>query len=162
MASGKMMRRFLSFIGCCSLFAMSVSADTIERYMDVVDSIPKMEMKADPDAQIWVRSARNILNLTCESIAETLMAANKAATERGKPLFCLHAKKEGLDPGFLNTLIQKTYHGLSKPKEMKDIMTVSEVALIGLMQSYPCTASSEPEHASHAFSSFSHMSHVAG
>lgn len=143
----------------------SVYADTIQHYMNVADSIPKMEMKADSDAQIWVRSARNILNLTCEAIAETLTAANRTATEQGKPLFCLNRAKEGLDPEFLNKLIQKTYTESNSPKEVKDSMTVSEIALIGLMQKYPCTpdhASSTSQNAPAGFPSFGDMKHVSG
>ncbi len=143
----------------------SAHADTIERYMNVADSIPKMEMKADSDAQIWVRSARNILNLTCEAIAETLTVANKAATEQGKPLFCFNGGKEGLEPEFLNTLIQKTYTESNSPKEVKNSMTVSEIALIGLMQKYPCTpdhALSNTHNSPSGFSSFGDMRHVSG
>lgn len=133
--------------------------------MNIAENIPKMEMKADEDAQVWVRSARNILNLTCESIAETLIAANKSATEQGHPLFCLNADGQNLQPASLNTLIQKTYREMLTPKDVKDNLTVSEVALMGLMQTYPCGTSraavSAPSPLTNAFSSFGQMKHVS-
>jgi hypothetical protein len=152
------MRKYF-VIFCFISVSFAGYTDTIERYMNIVENIPKMEMKADSDAQIWVRSARNILNLTCESIAETLIASNKAATERGKPLFCLSTDKE-LDPTFLNTLIQKTYTQLSAPKEVKDNMTVSEVALTGLMQQFPCASpgATAPTHSSTTLNQMMHVS----
>lgn len=135
------MKRF--YFKICGLFLLSFAvssfADTIERFMNIADNIPKMEMKADNDAQVWVRSARNILNLTCEAIAETLIATNKTATEQGKPLFCLNAEGQNLQPAFLNSLIQKTYREMTMPKDAKDNLTVSEVALMGVMQIYPCS-----------------------
>ena len=80
-------------------------ADTIDRYMNIVDSIPKMEMNADPDAQVWVRSARNVIVLTCESIGETLTLLNKAAFPNHHPLFCMPGNTL-IDAQFLNNLIQ--------------------------------------------------------
>ncbi len=142
----------------------SAHADTIERYMNIANNIPKMEMKADSDSQIWVRSARNILNLTCESIAETLTTANKAATERGKPLFCFKGDTQGLEASSLNILIQKTYREMAAPQEMKDSMTVSEIALMGLMQTFPCAAGSAPvnsQRPSNGLPSFGEMIHVS-
>jgi hypothetical protein len=73
--------------------------------MNIVDSIPKMEMNADPDAQVWVRSARNVIVLTCESIGETLTLLNKAAFPNHHPLFCMPGNTL-IDAQFLNNLIQ--------------------------------------------------------
>ena len=121
------------------LFSLTcVYADTIDRYMHIVDNIPKMEMTAEPDAHIWVRSARNVLNLTSESIFETLMLANKTVTLRGIPLFCIPGGTT-IDAAGLNQLIQHTYRNISSPESEKNKMTVSEVALLGLTQKYPCT-----------------------
>ena len=116
-------------------------ADAIGRYMNIVNNIPKMEMKADFDAQTWARSARNLLDLTSETIAETLALTNATATQRGAPLFCLPAETQ-LNAILVNNLIQQTYREISSPDSEKDSMTVSQVALMGMMKKYPCSTAS--------------------
>src|ERR1044071_5417298 len=64
-------------------------ADTINNYMSIANNIPQMEIKADPQAQAWARSAHHVLTVTSESIAETMLQANETAKNLGKPLFCL-------------------------------------------------------------------------
>ena len=66
------------------LCASTAMADTIDHYMNISNNIPSMEMKADPQAQTWARSARNILVITNESIAETLLEANQQAHAHGQ------------------------------------------------------------------------------
>lgn len=128
------MRRIIYF-----LLAMSTGAcaDTIDHYMNIVNNIPQMEMKADPQSQAWARSARNILTLTCESIAETLILANDSAKSQGQPLFCLPAGTQ-LKAELLDSLIQQTYRSLSSQQSDKNKMTVSQVALLGVSKQYPC------------------------
>lgn len=125
------------------LFILSFTtyADTIEHFMNIANNIPKMEMKADPQSQAWARSARNILTLTCESISETLLIMNDAAKSQGSPLFCLPAGTQ-MNADNLNQLIQQTYRELSSQKSDKDKMTVSQVALLGISQHYPCKENS--------------------
>jgi hypothetical protein len=120
----------------------AVHADTINNYMDIATNIPQMEIKADPQAQAWARSARHVLTITCESIAETLTQANDAATAQGKPLFCL---KSGvtLNSVMLNELIQQTYKELSSQQSDKEKMTVSQIALLGVSTQYPCQQRSD-------------------
>ena len=115
-------------------------ADTIGRYMNIANNIPKMEMKADKQAHTWARSARTILSLTSESIAETLMLSNTAAAEHGSPLFCLPAGVS-LNALMLNELIQQTYREISSQESDKNNMSVSQVALIGVTRRYPCAGS---------------------
>lgn len=115
-------------------------ADTIGRYMNIANNIPKMEMKADKQSHVWARSARTILSLTSESIAETLMLANDTAREHGTPIFCLPASTS-LDAAMLNDLIQQTYRDISSQESDKSNMTVSQVALIGVTRKYPCAGS---------------------
>ena len=117
-----------------------VQADSIGRYMTIASNIPKMEMKADPQAQAWARSAKNILNLTSESIAETLMLTNKTATQQGNAFFCLPPQVT-LNSTMLNELIQQTYKEISSQESDKESMSVSEVALLGVRQKYPCKTS---------------------
>lgn len=118
-------------------FTTYVSADTVDHYMNIVNNLPQMEMKADSDSQAWARSARNILMLTSETIAESLILANKEAEKKGTPLFCLPAG-EKLSNSAVNELIKNTYLGLSGTLENKNLMTVSQVALIGMQKQYPC------------------------
>ena len=115
----------------------SVYADTIDHYMNIVNNIPQMEMKADPQSQAWARSARNILALTSESIIESLVLANETASNAGKPLFCLPMSGK-LSPEDVNNLIQQTYREISSQESDKNKMTVSQVALMGISKKYPC------------------------
>ena len=115
-----------------------VHADTMDHYMNIVNNIPKMEIKADGQSQVWAKSARNVLLLTCESVAESMVIANTNAQQQGAPLFCLPASVT-LDGNMLINLIQQTYNDLSGQESAKAKMTVSEVALIGLSHTHPCS-----------------------
>jgi len=119
------------------LLSSSTHADTIDHFMNIVNNIPQMEMKADPQAQAWARSARNILILTSESIAESLILTNEAAKERGAPLFCLPSGVQLTAP-IMSELIQQTYREISSQQSDKNKMTVSQVALLGISKQYPC------------------------
>ncbi|WP_185967309.1 phosphatase [Legionella israelensis] len=130
-----------------------VYADTMDHYMSIADNIPKMEMKADSQSQAWARSARNVLIITCESIAETINQANVYAQKQDNPFFCLPANKQ-LTASVLNELIQQTYKEI--PELQKDRMTVSEVAWIAVKKNFPCkqrsTHAKQMEHVSALFS----------
>ena len=115
----------------------NIHADTIDHFINIVNNIPQMEMKADQQSQAWARSARTILLLTGESIAETLAFANETAVELGVPLFCLPQAVQ-LNAVMLNDLIQQTYNELSSQESNKDQMTVSKIAMFGLRKQYPC------------------------
>src|SRR3989338_3958015 len=127
---------------CLAFLVQPVFADTMDHYMNIVENIPKMEMKADPQSQAWARSARNVLAITAESIAETLLEANSQAESLGKPLFCLPAGKQ-LDSQTLNNLIQQTFRELASQDSQKTQMTVSQVAWEGVKRQYPCQASKQ-------------------
>ncbi len=129
---------FFQFVFGLSLL-FPVYADTMDHYMGIVNNIPKMEIRADGQAQIWAKSARNVLLLTCESVAESLALANTIADRNGTPLFCL-PRTLTLDGGMLHNLIQQTYRDISSQESDKSKMTVSEVALLGLSKTYPCSA----------------------
>lgn len=121
------------------LFGLSsiVFSDTIDHYMNIANGIPQMEMKADSESQTWARSARTVLTLTCDGIADTLMLANETSKKQGQPLFCL-ADGAQISPEMLSALIQQTYQSLTIPDAEKNKMTVSQVALLGLQKQYPC------------------------
>lgn len=118
--------------------AVNCSADTIDHYMNIVTNLPQMEMKADSDSQAWARSARNILMLTSETIAESLILANMEATKQGAPLFCLPLEKK-LSNGEINEIIKNAYNTIPATQgNDRNNMTVSQVALIGMQKNYPC------------------------
>lgn len=128
------MRLFLiSFFFLCQ----TIQADTIKNYMGIANNIPQMEVKADPQAQAWARSARHVLTITCESIEETMMQANEEAKKQGNPIFCLPPGKQ-LNSITLNDLIQQTYKELTSQQSDKDSLTVSQVAWLGVSKQYPC------------------------
>lgn len=125
-----------------SFLSATVCADTIDNYMKIANNIPVMEMKADNQAQAWARSARHVLTITSESIAETLIQANEVAQQQGHPLFCLTAGVQ-LNPIVMNELIQQTYKEISSQQSDKDKMTVSQIALLGVSKKYPCQSTKD-------------------
>lgn len=131
-----------TFVALCSLFFITdVPADTIDNYMNIANNIPKMEMQADSQSQTWARSARNILIIADETIAETLTQANETARAQGKPLFCLPPETR-LDAKLLGSIILESYQKIPSNQE-KDKMTVSQVAWLGVTQRFPCGSSRE-------------------
>jgi len=135
----------IGFIFLCNC----LHADTIKNYMNIANNIPQMEVKADPQAQAWARSARHVLTITCESIEETIMQANELAKNQGNPIFCLPVGVQ-LNSAELNELIQQTYKEMTSQQSDKDAMTVSQVAWLGVNKKYPCqnntTARNEMAH----------------
>lgn len=122
-----------------SFLAMNTQADTMDHYMELSNSIPQMEMKADSQSQAWARSARNVLIIANESIAETLLQANELAKTQGKPLFCLPPGVT-LNAVTLKGIILETFREISSQQSDKDKMTVSQVAWLGVTKKYPCHA----------------------
>lgn len=137
------------------LICGNVHADTINNYMSIANNIPQMEIKADPQAQAWARSARHVLTITCESIAETLTQANDAAKSQGKPIFCLPQGVQ-LNSITMNALIQQTYKEISSQRSDKDTMTVSQVALLGISKQYPCQQGPAEKQMAHVASLLAH------
>lgn len=129
--------KIASFL-CLLLLGLPNYADTMDHYMGIVNNIPKMEIKADGQAQIWAKSARNVVLLTCESVAESLTIANIAASRKNAPLFCLPPNVV-LTGETLQNLLQQTYSEISSQEGDKSKMTVSEVALLAVSKTYPCT-----------------------
>lgn len=129
---------------CISLLVtvFSVKADTINNYVNISNDIPKMEVKADAEAQAWARSARHVLTIADETIFETLMQANAIAKQQGKPLFCPPANIS-FSSELLKEIILETYQSISSQQSDKDKMTVSQVALMGVIKKYPCGKSED-------------------
>lgn len=122
---------------CALLIAISVSADTIDNYASISNHITTMEMKADRDAQTWARSARNVLAITNESIAETLTESNRIATSVGHPIFCL-TKDATLDASTIKTLIEKSLKANPGLQNDPARPTISVVATNAVREAFPC------------------------
>lgn len=133
------MRFLLSMIFCLPFV---VYADTIDHYMNISNQIPQMELKADQQAQIWARSARHVLTITDETIAETLIQANDIARQQGYALFCLPPTVV-LNADMVHKLIDKTYNGIPSRESDKDKMTISQIAWLGILQAYPCSTKND-------------------
>lgn len=147
------MRFLLLFI--LFLYSFYVHADTIDNYINISNNIPQMEMKADPQSQAWARSARNVLIVTSESIAETLLQSNELAKSQGKPLFCLPANTN-LDAATLNSLIIQTYKDIPSQQSDKNKMTVSQVAWLAVTKNYPCQQTNVAPQMQHMSELFRH------
>lgn len=127
--------RFL--LSCILLWPLMSMADTIDHYMNIANQIPQMELKADQQAQVWARSARHVLTITNETIAETLLQANELAKQQGQALFCLPQGTQ-LDAKMVQELIEKTYKSIPSQERDKDKMTISQIAWLGIIQNFPC------------------------
>jgi hypothetical protein len=124
------------------LFCFNSYADTIAHYMEIANNIPRMEMKADEQAQAWARSARNVILLSSESIWESLNIANQTQTKNGAPLFCV-PNPSMITAESMADLIQYTYESLNGQE--KENLTVAQVALTGLQKKYPCAPSNNSQ-----------------
>src|SRR3990167_10949632 len=131
------MHKYRILFSLLILASLSARADTIEHYINIYDGIPKMEMKADPQSQAWARSARNVLSVTSETVAETLLQANELASHQGKPLFCLPTSVQ-LNAATMNDLIVQAYRNNSSQQRDKNQMTVSQIAWLAVIETYPC------------------------
>lgn len=131
------MRFILTFIGC--MFATLSFSDTMEHYLGIANQIPQMEMKADPKSQSWARSGRSVLALTNEAIAETLLQTNETATRAGHPFFCLPTGVQ-LNATVLNSIILNTFRDIGSQPNEKNKMSISQVAFMGVIKTYPCQA----------------------
>ena len=116
-------------------------ADKIIKFMNVANTIPRMEMKPDANSQAWAKSARNILLLTAESIWESLYSANQANAQAGNPLFCVQ-DQASMNAEKMTDLIEETYQNLNMSDTEKNQLSVAQVALIGLQRQYGCNNTS--------------------
>jgi hypothetical protein len=110
------------------------SADTIGKYAKIAKSIPEMSLKADPQAQAWMRSAKSILAITDETVAQTVVAMNQLAKSQGRPLICLPDSKK---------IDGDTVHEILASKIAGDVdenapETISSIVTQELVKTYPC------------------------
>lgn len=119
-----------------ALISMACWSDNIANYQSINQSIPKMEIKADEQSQAWARSARHVLAITNESIAETLVALNKQATQQGRPFFCLPNNVK-LNAELISKLIDEASKTMG-PSSSDNQLTVSQFAYAAVVKKYPC------------------------
>ena len=74
-------------------FSLSINADTIGKYVGIAKSIPAARMKADPKAQAWAHSARTVLDVTEETLTQTINSIQDMAKSQNRPIFCLASGK---------------------------------------------------------------------
>lgn len=122
---------------------LAAYADTIASYMTIANNIPTMELKPDEQSQAWARSARNILISTNETIAQTMLFMNAIAVKQGHPIFCM-PDQTTIDAKMLDEVIRKTYYEIEKKPGASQNMTVSEVAVVGMLARYPCNTPALP------------------
>ena len=115
-----------------------VYADTIGKYAQIAKSIPEMSLKADPQSHAWARSARSILAITDETIAETINVMNQLATKHGTPLLCITQEKP-LNAQVVHTVLAQLIQKLTPAQAAQSI---SESLLQQLQISYPCKTQS--------------------
>ena len=123
-------------LSCLVLLVISFGtyADTIGKYAKIAKSIPQMSLKADPQSQAWMRSAKSILAITDETVAQTIMAMNQLAKSQGRPLICLPDGK---------VIDGDTVHGILASKIQGDVDenapdTISNIVTQELVKTYPC------------------------
>ncbi len=116
------------------LVTLNSHADTIGKYIGIAKSIPQARLKADPRAQAWAHSARTVLTVTDETIAQTIIAMQGLAKKHKLSLFCLPQGKS------INTaLINQLLTGIAAaPNIIDPNKTISEVVVEQLSQDYPC------------------------
>lgn len=119
---------------------MVCHADTIGNYMHIRNQLPQMAVKAEPQAQAWVRSARNILATTDETILETIVIMNQMMGKGGKKMFCIPQGTQ-INAKHMDEIIEKAYVQLPEPESEKNKRSLSEVAILGMIDTYPCHAS---------------------
>ncbi len=89
-----------------AIISASANADTIGHYAGIAKSIPEAALKADPKSQAWAHSARTILQVAEESIAESLASAQRAANKLNKPLFCL-PKNQSINTALIHEILKQ-------------------------------------------------------
>ncbi len=116
------------------VLSLGTYADTIGKYAKIAKSIPEMSLKADPQAQAWMRSAKSILAITDETVAQTIMAMNQLAKRQGRPLICLPDTKV-IDGATVHDILASKIQG-DVDENAPD--TISNIVTQELLKTYPC------------------------
>lgn len=131
-----MCQRIVFFMGLL-LTIVSSHADTIGKYAKIANSIPQMSLKADPESQAWMRSAKSVLAITDETVAQTVIAMNELAKNQGRPLICPPVDK-AIDGETIHRILAEAIKGA--PSENENT-TISVVVANSLAKEYPCSGS---------------------
>ncbi len=131
-----MLKKYFLMIVCLSL-ALPSSADSISKYAKVAKSIPEMSLKASPQAQAWMRSAKSILAITDETVAQTIVAMNNEAKKQGHPIICPKENVEINGTVIHELLLNVIKGGVGD----NDSESISSIAIRVLMTAYPCEKS---------------------
>lgn len=130
------MKRLL-IAACAALVIASLSfADTIGKYAEIAQNIPKMSLKADEQAQAWARSAKSILAVTDETMAQTIQAMNQLAYKHNSPLLCLPQGNE-VTPELIHETLEKIIAHL-RPEQ--STQTISNILVQQLQDDFSCQA----------------------
>lgn len=132
----------LKFFLTTFLLATSVQADSIESYMKIANNIPKMEIQADAQSQAWARSARNVIIVTNDAIAETMLQGNAIAKKKGRPIFCL-PQGVVLNAATMDAIIKQGSQDLTATPEERKKISVSTIAWQGVINKFPCNGASD-------------------
>lgn len=116
-----------------------VFADTLGKYAAIAKNIPSMELKADAQSQAWARSARSVLSVTDEAIAQSVVAMNIIALKNGKPLICAPADVK-INTEMVHTLLTKRIANMQLDDTNKNI---SSVVVTILTEQYPCNQTAQ-------------------
>jgi hypothetical protein len=122
--------------------SVTTQADTLGKYASIAKSIPTMQLKADPKSQAWARSARSILAVTDEAIAESIDAMNTISKNNGRPLICMPESKP-IDSTMVHTLLAELISKMAPDEASKNI---SAVVVSKLNTSFPCNQLARQSH----------------
>lgn len=116
------------------LWHASLFADTLGKYASIAKNIPSMELKADAQSQAWARSARSVLAVTDEAIAQSVVAMNSLGLKNGTPLICSPPDTQ-IDTSMIHNILSKYISTMAAEDANKSI---SEVVVTILTNQYPC------------------------
>lgn len=136
------MKRLLGVVvGCLGVVGVNF-ADTLASYMDIEKQIPQMQLKADPKAHAWARSAKKIILMHDDAVCDSVNEMNLLAEAKGEAIFCM-PNGEKVSSSQLHELIL-AYSNKVPEGERKDI-SVAKVAILALKDRYSCGQSSATE-----------------
>lgn len=131
------MKRNLLFAATL-MFTLPITAyaDTIGRYAGIAKSIPEATLKADPKSQAWAHSARTILHVAEESIAESISSMQNAAMRLQRPILCM-PQGRSINTALIHEILEQNIAQLKPSDETKNL---SNVVVASLSTKYPCQA----------------------
>lgn len=130
-------KTLLIILGFASL---SIHADTIGKYAGIAKNIPAARMKADAKAQAWAHSARTVLDVTEETISQTIASMQSLSQKQNAPIFCLPNGKT-IDTGMVHQILEQSVTNLASIDANK---TISEIVIEKLATAYPCNGVVKP------------------